>query len=486
MVTPGRLIRLASADGAVRGTEPLDYLDPGGRFLQSSTAPHLPVWHGAQPVLIRANPARTEVPGPGGELILPIADGRWLLWQSGQLRLWRTIGEAWRKPIGEPGARALDAQLVLDGRLVRVRAAARRPDQRARWRAPADRRRGQRWRADRAAPAARGQQARDRRAPWPRARALRGSAERDRSPVRQVDPRSGAAERASPSSPSTTACSGSRSPPTTGSSWSGPTPSRRRRPRSQRRTSPAPRASRTTRRHARAPTTRPRRPRAPAGSSRSRSRSRGARRRPGRARGGAPARRPARPARAGLGHADRDPGRDRAGARAAAPAGRRARRRRDRGGVGHRPDQQVRPRAAAVRRRGRRACSRIASGRALEELGSSTDRLRATEEVVRAAERARGERLTPLDVLARDFDLSPIAVDDPVRDRRAAPARRARAPVRHPRERSGAPARSTSTCSGRSSAPSSRSRSRASSTAIARCAGSGSCGSARATARSRR
>ena len=50
-------------------------------------------------------------------MILPIADGRWLLWQGGQLRLWRTIGEAWRKPVGDPGTRALDAQLVLDGRL---------------------------------------------------------------------------------------------------------------------------------------------------------------------------------------------------------------------------------------------------------------------------------------------------------------------------------------------------------------------------------
>ena len=29
----------------------------------------------------------------------------------------RSIGEAWRKPLGEPGMRATDAQLVLDGRL---------------------------------------------------------------------------------------------------------------------------------------------------------------------------------------------------------------------------------------------------------------------------------------------------------------------------------------------------------------------------------
>jgi len=116
-ITPHTLTRLSAKDGSVLAREPLEYLDPAGRFLQSSTAPHLPVWHGVDPVLLRANPARTEVPGPGGTLILPIADGRWLLWNAGQLRLWRTIGEAWRVMIGEPGWRATDAQLVLDGRL---------------------------------------------------------------------------------------------------------------------------------------------------------------------------------------------------------------------------------------------------------------------------------------------------------------------------------------------------------------------------------
>jgi len=117
VVAPRRLLRLSSRDGRQLASEPLEYLDPGGRFLQSSTAPQLPIWHGAHPVLIRSGPARTEVPGPGGDVILPIAAGRWLLWQGGQLRLWRSIGEAWRKPIGEPGSRAYDAQLVLDGRL---------------------------------------------------------------------------------------------------------------------------------------------------------------------------------------------------------------------------------------------------------------------------------------------------------------------------------------------------------------------------------
>ena len=116
-VTPRTLVRLSALDGSELGREPLEYLDPAGRFMQSSTAPQLPVWHSAQPAMIRGKPARSEIPGPGGEMIVPIADGRWLLWQNGQLRLWRTIGEAWRRQIGDPGSRAVDAQLVLDGRL---------------------------------------------------------------------------------------------------------------------------------------------------------------------------------------------------------------------------------------------------------------------------------------------------------------------------------------------------------------------------------
>ncbi len=117
VVTPGKLVRLSALDGREVAVEPLEYIDPTGRFLLSSAAPQLPVWHSSQPMLLRAKPARIEMPGPGGELALPIADGRWLIWQAGQLRLWRTIGEAWRKPVGDPGSRAVDAQLVLEGRL---------------------------------------------------------------------------------------------------------------------------------------------------------------------------------------------------------------------------------------------------------------------------------------------------------------------------------------------------------------------------------
>ena len=117
-MSPGRLTRLSARDGGLVGAESIEPPDPSGRYVQSSTAPQLPVWHAARPMVVRGAPAGLDVPGPGGEMILPVAEHRWLLWSAGQLRLWRaTIGEAWRKPIGEPGSRPLDAQLILDGRL---------------------------------------------------------------------------------------------------------------------------------------------------------------------------------------------------------------------------------------------------------------------------------------------------------------------------------------------------------------------------------
>jgi len=117
VVSPRKLTRLSLKDGAQLAVEPIDYLEPSGRWLLSTTAPLIPVWHAMQPVAIRSNPARIELPGPGGELIFPIQESRWLLYGNGQLRLWRSIGEAWRKSVGDPSSRAIDAQLVLDGRL---------------------------------------------------------------------------------------------------------------------------------------------------------------------------------------------------------------------------------------------------------------------------------------------------------------------------------------------------------------------------------
>ncbi|MEO7729605.1 MAG: hypothetical protein ABIY55_01430, partial [Kofleriaceae bacterium] len=53
-MSPGRLTRLSARDGTLVGSDVIEYVDPDGRFLQSSTAPLLPVWHCARPVLVRA------------------------------------------------------------------------------------------------------------------------------------------------------------------------------------------------------------------------------------------------------------------------------------------------------------------------------------------------------------------------------------------------------------------------------------------------
>ena len=112
VVFADRLERISATDGRTRGTERIDYLDPNGRILQSSTAPQIPIWHAARPSALR-----NVTPPIPADVILPIAEGRWLLWQAGQLRMWRNIGEAWRKPFGEPSTRVADAELVLEGRL---------------------------------------------------------------------------------------------------------------------------------------------------------------------------------------------------------------------------------------------------------------------------------------------------------------------------------------------------------------------------------
>ena len=41
-ITPGRLVRLSARDGSLLGAEPMEHVDPTGRFLQSSITPQLP------------------------------------------------------------------------------------------------------------------------------------------------------------------------------------------------------------------------------------------------------------------------------------------------------------------------------------------------------------------------------------------------------------------------------------------------------------
>jgi len=120
VATRDGLARIKIADGTIASSERIIGLHAPGRFIQSSTLLNQPVWHGDAPRVISTNPGRAESPpGPAASIALPIAQGRWLLWEAGQLRYWRAgIGEAWRRQLGDPTADAIDAQLVLEGRLL--------------------------------------------------------------------------------------------------------------------------------------------------------------------------------------------------------------------------------------------------------------------------------------------------------------------------------------------------------------------------------
>ena len=159
-MAPGRLIRLSARDGRELGSEPIEYLDPAGRFLQSSTAPQLPVWHGAQPVLIRSEPGADRGPGPRrrGDP----ADRRRAAGCCGRAASSGCGAASARRGASRsasPARGRYDAQLVLDGRLF-VLAQQRAPRAERRRRAAADRRRGLRRRAAHPAPAAGGHPAR--------------------------------------------------------------------------------------------------------------------------------------------------------------------------------------------------------------------------------------------------------------------------------------------------------------------------------------
>jgi hypothetical protein len=116
-----QLRRFALRDGTPLGQHVLPALDPTGWLLVSSAAPELAIWQGAQSRILRpdADPVVQDLPCEGA-LVMPIAEHRWLAWSAGQLRLWRPIGDAWRTRVGDPGSRVLDGQLVLDGRLFAI------------------------------------------------------------------------------------------------------------------------------------------------------------------------------------------------------------------------------------------------------------------------------------------------------------------------------------------------------------------------------
>ncbi len=109
--------RFSRKKGEPLSTLKVDYVDPSGYFVAASTCPLL-VWQAAELRLVQ--PEQTPVlvdPPVTGEFVLPLSPNRWVSWHAGNLRLWRSIGDSWRVRAGDPGLRAIDGQFVLQGRL---------------------------------------------------------------------------------------------------------------------------------------------------------------------------------------------------------------------------------------------------------------------------------------------------------------------------------------------------------------------------------
>ncbi|HSS01451.1 MAG TPA: ATP-binding protein [Kofleriaceae bacterium] len=72
------------------------------------------VWQGDAPWGVRED---GPVALPPAEIAAPITDGRWLIWRNGHASLWRSTSEVWRVPLGEATS-LVDAAALLEGRLV--------------------------------------------------------------------------------------------------------------------------------------------------------------------------------------------------------------------------------------------------------------------------------------------------------------------------------------------------------------------------------
>jgi AAA+ superfamily predicted ATPase len=101
-------------DGLRSGDIPLPGPITNGRLLTSSFV-RAAVWQQDTPWAVRED---GPVPLPACEIAAPIIDGRWLTWRNGHAALWRSTADVWRIRLGETGAALLDAAALLDGRLI--------------------------------------------------------------------------------------------------------------------------------------------------------------------------------------------------------------------------------------------------------------------------------------------------------------------------------------------------------------------------------
>ncbi|HWO24525.1 MAG TPA: ATP-binding protein [Kofleriaceae bacterium] len=85
-----------------------------GRWLTSAFV-QAAVWQGDAPWAVRPD---GPVALPAAELAAPIIDGRWLIWRNGYAALWRSTNEVWRIRLGDASAALLEVAALLDGRLI--------------------------------------------------------------------------------------------------------------------------------------------------------------------------------------------------------------------------------------------------------------------------------------------------------------------------------------------------------------------------------
>jgi hypothetical protein len=120
LVHRGEIERVLVREGRSLGRQALEHLDPSGSLLIPGSTSKIPIWLGNPPrlLILRGGEISAEAPGVEAELVIPLDASKLLAWSAGQLRLWRAIGDAWRTRAGDPGTPVAAAQLILDGRML--------------------------------------------------------------------------------------------------------------------------------------------------------------------------------------------------------------------------------------------------------------------------------------------------------------------------------------------------------------------------------
>jgi ATP-dependent 26S proteasome regulatory subunit len=101
-------------DGTRCGDIPLPGVITSGHWLTSSFV-RAAVWQQDVPWAVREE---GPIPLPTCEIAAPVLDGRWLTWRNGHAALWRSTADVWRIRVGETGTALLGVAALFDGRLI--------------------------------------------------------------------------------------------------------------------------------------------------------------------------------------------------------------------------------------------------------------------------------------------------------------------------------------------------------------------------------